>query len=664
MQSASRPIYSSHRPTPVSPQTGIRRVAIACALLLPVLPLKATHPWIGVQSEDARVVSDASAKELVEFAMRYSAFRSAFNAWLAPLGIKPPPSTVMIFRSASSLRDCAAPPGNEKLVSYSTEIGDRALLALSIGNDRESAMAIAILSHTVWLLRSVGYYPPLWMAQGTGEVFSTIRIRDGQCILGEEDTALNRLFETEEPLDWNRFFQVYTDAPEYKGPLARGVYQAQAWALMHLVLLGGNSPRERFHALIGQAHGNSEDWTAAALVAGTTRGDLSNEISIHLRRARTAAAPFDEMKIRRSLVVSAVPEAEVCTLRTELLRAAGKTALADAELDRASSLAPNSPGVKEALARREMRHNNADAAVQDYRDAIAAGSTDSEAFLASAGARIDESASGNVDSPGGGGNNIPPALAEIHQAIRLAPASTGAYVMLARAFYVAPKITESDVAELQPALGWGSDGLRVLLYRALLYERLGRDADCIADLHHLIELPSTPSDLRRDATDHLGYVLFQSDRKRVEHLVAEGKFGDAAGIVRNVLGHPGPFTDVNRYRTLADWLDHFIFDRDQRRIGELLQNQRLDTAETIVKQGLANSEGTPLHAAYLKLGVQMAQAREWYHLLDLFNQRRWDEAKAAADALLSEDLPPAQSHRIQALRDLAASRLAPPLPHS
>jgi hypothetical protein len=187
---------------------------------------------------------------VTEFTVQYGAFRHTLVHFFKPAGAQPPPSVVVLFRKHAELLRWAAQEGNDKLISASTEPDHTAVLAVALAGYRSDALATAFESDTEDTLPHLGYFLPLWMRQGTAEVFASVYLDRGQCFLGEPQARLTSPLDSDW-LPWDRFFDVGLSSPEYKGTIKSGVYQAQAWLLMHEVLLTGELRRNNHAAAVG-----------------------------------------------------------------------------------------------------------------------------------------------------------------------------------------------------------------------------------------------------------------------------------------------------------------------------------------------------------------------------------------------------------------------------
>ena len=265
------------------------------------------------------------------------------------------------------------------------------------------------------------------------------------------------------------------------------------------------------------------------------------------------------------------PEAEIRVQLTDLYASVDNQLDAEVQLNRALELAPQSVIVKEAQARAERRKGNLDLAVHYYREAMAAGSTDGDAYLISATDRIDANRSGGLDREGSGGKDIAQAILELHRSLELAPGDGAAYRCLGRAFYVAPTVTEEEIAELTPALLDPDNGTAVRFYRALLYHRLGHAEQFEIDLRHIAADPSASAELRSAALQQLQQASCAADQKKVEQLAGQKKFAEARALIDAALQRPDDSVDAGSYRRLRNWL---VDTEAQANLSDLYQGQQ------------------------------------------------------------------------------------------
>ncbi|HVU32709.1 MAG TPA: hypothetical protein VHE61_04695 [Opitutaceae bacterium] len=522
-----------------------------------MLALAATAPvhavtWLKLQTEDVVIYSDASSKDVVEFAIGYSAYRHVFKQLLAPRQ-KPAPATVLLFRRLGTLHDYVprSTDDDSTTVSYNADVDGDELTAISVDGDRHTALRQMYEFDTVWELRRSGYALPIWMSQGAGEVLASLEVEKTKCVIGDGPDSYDETWSRGSNLAWTRFFDVSTDSPEYVGPQANGVFHAQAWALMHRVLLADDGGTARFVQLADKLR-TEGGLDAVRSVLGVKERDLTTDIFRH--RGRTREYPFDTAGLRSRLHPQPAPEAEVRVELANLLVAANKGAEAEQELARARTLAPDSPAVKEALARQAFRDSEPEYGIKLYRDAIAAGSTSPHAYLVSAKQRLDDNMTGGRDHQGDGSPGVEQAIDELHRALQLDPGSTEAYNLLGRAFFVRTTLNPGDVKELEPGIVSGTAGAAVRYYRALVYRRMGQHDAYAADLRAILADRSVSNQLRNSVREQLVSDEVNATAKEMDRLARLGKFDEARALIAKQEADPQNVDETDQYERMRAWL--------------------------------------------------------------------------------------------------------------
>lgn len=561
-------------------------LAFAAIALGPSLAAAKPH-WLKLEAKDFVAYSDASERNLVETAVHYAAYRQAFRTLFLPPDRTMPRTTLVLFRHQGEFEDYVVIPheSHTTISHYSVEVDGTPLLALAIAGDREEALQRTFEFETIWALQRVGYYVPVWMSQGTGEVLSTLELRKGHCIVGRSDSDREQQFDDRDyEIEWPRFFDISQSSQEYSGHNATGAFHSQAWALMHWILFKDAATRERFAALAERLR-TTPGLAAVEATMHLPARKFRTAILDHLDRDRERELPFDDAAVRASFKITPAPEAEILAETSNLLAATGRIDKCNRQLDRAAQLAPDSPAVEEALARRAARENRPDDAAQLYRDAIAHGTTHASVYLKSADAHLNESAMSGMDSPGGAGNNAAVAIDEIHHALQLNPGNPEAYRLLGRAYFVAPTVTADQAAELNPGVSLGEAGERVRFYRALVYERLERTDEAIADLRQIAADPDVSETDRRRAQSRLATEILQSAYKRIEPLLNDGRFKEAHKILDAVDSNGLPPNTARQLDDLRSRVDEFA---------------------------------------------------QWHQIVELYNDHHWEEFAAAAKKYLDQ----------------------------
>jgi tetratricopeptide (TPR) repeat protein len=477
--------------------------------------LSGAQPWLKASTEDVVIISNASRRAVSEYAVKYSAFRQTFIKLLAPAGKRPPPVVLILFQSPSDLAKYLAKPKDTSstITVFRTEVDDLALLALADSGNREDALSMAFEFDTIWSLRRVGYFLPLWATQGTGEVLGSLRIKKDQCIIDGRLERVDSTWRRLPALPWTRFFDISESSPEYHGKDASGIYQAQAWALLNFILFQESKPRERFEALAGKIQAWKEGPRLVEEMVGVPTAKLEQAINRHLRQPQTVTIPFDEKAIFAGLKIESADDAEVKVRLSDILIASGRIYEGDRLVDQAVTVSSQSTLANEPLGRRALRANDLTGAAQYYRSAMSGGSVDTNAWLTSALSYLEQSQGFGRDLAGGGRKGVDTALAEIHRALELNPGDMRAWQILGRAYFVAEKPSEEGVGELTRAITDDESGQSIRYYRGLLYGRLGKTTEAIADFNAVMDNPKSSRQLQASAASLKNQFQTANDRQ-------------------------------------------------------------------------------------------------------------------------------------------------------
>jgi tetratricopeptide (TPR) repeat protein len=489
----------------------------------------------------------------VDCALRYAGFRQAFTTLFGAPGRELPPSTLLLFYRAEPFRALMPEDRRKdfKMVNLSFDVDGQSLTTFALSGDRDRALRMTFEFETIAALRRTGHFVPQWISQGAGGVLATTNVQagKGRIVLGEPgDRSFSQTYA------WPKFFAISKQSPEYKDPTKLSDYLDQAWGLMHWVLLSDDNSLARFDALEQRLRG--EDGVAAvATVMKTPGAELTRAVRHQAGKRRDL--PFDAAALQARFHISRAPEAEVLVQSAEVLLACRRDADAAAKLTQAVALAPELPAVKEARARQLLREGRTHAAVDLYREAIAAGSGNFSSYLHSAAQRLDDSSSGGRDAAGEGGAEAVTAVTEIRQAIQLNPGNLEAYLLLGRALFVLPNLTAAQIDELTPGVVPGPEGQPVRLYRAMLYDRLHERDACAKEFRALLADSGLSDDLRRIALRQYAGAMERLDGRRIEQLAEAKDYAGAWAVISAGEADPEPAVAAV-YPRFRKWLQEKI----------------------------------------------------------------------------------------------------------
>lgn len=470
------------------------------------------------------MLTDVRQKDAIDFIVRYNGFRQACADVLF-VSRKPVPLRIFLFSTKRELNKyCAG-------VAYTGSDGGDNIIALALVGDPgapldpfardnglpkvghsvggvEMALRLAYQTDVRWQLRCNQGVLPMWVEVGLGQLFATYEASRGRYTLGH-DTDLGAYLDFSKWMDWHQFSTIDHAAVSQLDTDDRYQYSAQAWALMHLVCVAEpNEPPHQVAALLSELRATPRPRPdeAVAKVLGFRPEEILKKFETQRRKRPVLKGSFDEKSLRAQVRVQPATEAEVRLVYATLLEAGRRYEEAEAELEKARALAPESLRVKEASVRSAMRRGDRDGARRSLSEAVAAGSENPVLLLMSAKVRLYELAPDHCDHPGAGGASAVNALAEVRRAIQLAPEQGESYVVLGRALLVSEQISEGDLAELAPGAHLPYWGPEVRFLIGELKARLGRLDEGEVDFRSLMSDPNVSAANRQ---------AFQTEHERL-----------------------------------------------------------------------------------------------------------------------------------------------------
>jgi tetratricopeptide (TPR) repeat protein len=238
---------------------------------------------------------------------------------------------------------------------------ERAPTMVLYGGLQGDARAVFLheLTHRL-MSRAYGWTPP-WLNEGLADYYSTMMIQSGWVFLGM--VPPRRLFlrlgvhsvvedgvPTVQDLVHADHAAFYGDWSEASSELHRLRYFAGAYALVHMLLHGTDEQRKRFGDFIDAMDRGTRASDAWAQTIGTVPDDdLETAFRAHLSGWRSWSlngTPVPPLRPSPPETVAVMRQEEVRVLWARLLSAA-RAPLADvrSELDRAVTIAPDSPAV-------------------------------------------------------------------------------------------------------------------------------------------------------------------------------------------------------------------------------------------------------------------------------------------------------------------------------
>ncbi|WP_221029527.1 tetratricopeptide repeat protein [Actomonas aquatica] len=613
------------------------------AVMVGVSAASAARDWIKLEAPDFVIMSDANEKTVREFAREMAGFHEAARQLFGRPGVGTSRSLIILH---SRHKDFVAYGTREERdsrtrpFSFSTEVDGRAVTAVARGSNWRETRRIMAEFETIWLMRRYGWYLPIWMAQGSGSVVSTVEVEDDRVTIGQTMNHA-QVIANNNLLPWSRFFDVGRSSPEYTGDKSPGVFHAQSWALMHWLLLQDDNGAARF-ATLGQRIAVLDGMQAVAEASGYLPEDWERKIRAHLRgRVPRRDLPFDAAAVEASFVVTPLAEAELLAWQSDIAAAAGRDAEADLRYLRALDLAPNEPYTLESGARWYWRRGEHASAIEKYQAAIEAGSQNAGAYISSAEWRVMRS-SGNTDREGSG---VPVVMEEaereVRRALELDPGYGEAYQLLGRLAVLEREPDESKLELLSRRIGPDFWGIQARYYRGCLLDRLGREEEAQVDFDWIVHQAEASEHTQRNASNRLTRMRLEPLRAAVDEAMQAQDYATAWSALEDWEAEKLVPADEAEVRELKQHVsdvkkraEQHELDRAVDRLNRMLKRAAFAEAQQEARRLAAKDVSDTMRDAYARLTRQVDEIATLQLMRLASKTERWAEVERLADEYL------------------------------
>jgi Tfp pilus assembly protein PilF len=342
----------------------------------------ARDTWLRVETAHFTLLGNASEARIREVGLNLERLRAVLLLLTQKLSANAPvPTTVYVFRSDSAM-DLYKPLYRGKPASasgYFLARDDGNFIALSAAWNSDPRR---VIYHEYLHFFVHNNFPrlPRWYDEGLAEFYSTFQANDTEARIGlvvEEHVGLLRVAPL---IPLERFFAITESSPEYNEQSRRGIFYAQAWALVHYLMRGDPEKKPQLASYLAALQRGQP---VAEAFRASFRMEFSGLLSELLRYVRGSrflytVTKFDEMKISGETKTAKLSREEVLVHLGDLLAQLSEERLDDAEEHFRAVLAeePAHAAALAGLGEVRMRQERNREALEFFRSAMAAGSED------------------------------------------------------------------------------------------------------------------------------------------------------------------------------------------------------------------------------------------------------------------------------------------------
>lgn len=342
-------------------------------LLAAPLLLSAANQWQRLASPHFEMLTDAREADGARVLDRLETVRHVF---LESIGGKAPALPVRVFLFDSE-RDFRRIEPNRAVRGFHQGGPERDYIVLH--SPGEETLRAARHEYMHVLLAHSSATLPMWLEEGTAELYSTLELRGPNAILG---TPIAQHVRALQRLEWPPaalFLGANRQTPIYDDATHAGLFYAEAWAFVHMLNFSPvwRPHLPRFAELLDQGLPADLAFESAfSMPAAKAVAALPN----YVRDARfgTAAVAMPPRPADQSAITTtALAPAAALVAQVELLNVMGARQAAEAMLERAATSLPPSPEIETARGLVALGKSDRAAARSHFLKAMELGGTSS-----------------------------------------------------------------------------------------------------------------------------------------------------------------------------------------------------------------------------------------------------------------------------------------------
>lgn len=249
--------------------------------------------WRSVRTNNLFVIGNADPEKLRQVAAWLEFFHSAFGRLVSRNVLDSPvPTTVVLFRDEASFTPFKplyqGRPAN--VAGFFQPGEDVNYIAISLDPGERDPFSTAFHEYVHLHLKDNVPGVPLWLNEGLAEFYGSMQFSGGEATLGAPLNHYIRLLREQEMLPLSTLFSIGTTSAHYNEQEKSGIFYGQSWALVHYLMLGGNSSRQdQFKRFLGQVSRGEAAAKALEDSFGMSLAVLENELKAYVRRGEFSA---------------------------------------------------------------------------------------------------------------------------------------------------------------------------------------------------------------------------------------------------------------------------------------------------------------------------------------------------------------------------------------
>ena len=300
-------------------------VFISICLSFLATPSLAYAKWTRMTTEHFVFVGDASEQSISKVATRLEVFREVISRAFVRPTPSSIPTVVFVFKNDKSFTPFKPMFQGTPMAVAGVFGGSDELNCIAVNAEMDSeAYGVIFHESAHFLIRNALGSVPLWANEGLAQFYETFETRDGgrSALIGmpslkglRDLQAANTLVPIQELL------AVKTGSPVYNQGERRGVFFAEAWALVHYLMLGNPERGGQLQEYLAAVRQGQSSGQAFASVFGGDSAGLERELREVPRRLslNVIQLKFDQKISAERAQAEVITEADAAGYLGELL---------------------------------------------------------------------------------------------------------------------------------------------------------------------------------------------------------------------------------------------------------------------------------------------------------------------------------------------------------
>ncbi len=275
-------------------------VIVVLLTVLLVAPITRTNAaaqtretWRSVRTNNLLVIGNADPEKLRQVAAWLEFFHSAFARLVSRNVLDSSvPTRVVVFRDeASFVPFKPLYQGRPANVAGFFQPGDDVnYIAISLDPSERDPFSTAFHEYVHLHLKDNVPGVPLWLNEGLAEFYGSIQFSGGEAVLGAPLAHYIQLLRGQELLPLTTLFTINSNSPHYNEQDKSGIFYGESWALVHYLMLGGDSGRQdQFKRFLQQVGRGDAPGKALQDSFGMNIAAVENELKAYVRRGEFSA---------------------------------------------------------------------------------------------------------------------------------------------------------------------------------------------------------------------------------------------------------------------------------------------------------------------------------------------------------------------------------------